>query len=155
MNNKEAQDYLYNKLFSCEARIDWSSNIDEYKMAYQEVYEVAKTHNLLDYLFQYKLEKITGFCGTNNQDFSDFVSVIKMNNEMRDRNEIARPEYLAKILNLGENYINLIYCVLYKNECLEYGTSLQSSWLTDLGKETINPELGPEFIKFIEKEEFR
>jgi hypothetical protein len=60
-------------------------------------------------------------------------------------------EAVSAKLNLPRYYVNLIYCNLESRGCLEYGTSLQYAWLTKLGEEMIDPELGPEFSKFIKE----
>jgi hypothetical protein len=147
------------------------SNIQELKVVYQIALELAKKENKIDWLIDWKLEELIGYCGSNNYNFSDFIKVLRILKKNKDYNKQTeefkgspliipkRPyksstmEEISKQLNLPENYINLIYCVLFQNGCLEYGVNLQCSWIDTLGEEIINPfDLGEMFIKEISKD---
>lgn len=161
-------------IFHCSGcLLNECANMEDFKKIYEISLELAKNEDKLDWLMDWKLEEITGFCGSNNYDFSDFINVLRILKENKDYNRRTdqlmessliipkrtyrynRMEDIAKQLQLPENYINLIYCVLYKNGCLEYGSSLQCAWITTLGVEIINPnELGEEFGKLYNKRVF-
>ena len=150
--------------------LDEVSNIKELKEIYQIALELAEKEGKIDWLIDWKLEQLTGYCGTNNYNFSDFIKVLRILKENKDYNKqterlkastLVIPERsykfdtmedIAKLLNLPENYINLIYCVLFRNGCLQYGVNLQCAWIDTLGEEIVNhSELGEEFIKIISK----
>ena len=149
--------------------LDECQSINEFKEIYSIALKLATKENRIHELLQWKLEQVTGFGGSYNCDFTDFINVITILDNNRKHNEkreqyissslifpkleyrYNRMEDVAKQLKLPEEYVNLIYCVLDKNDCMEYGVNLQCAWLTNLGIEMINPELGEEFLKLEEK----
>ena len=81
-----------------------------------------------------KLENITGFSGTYNMDMTDIIKILFLLAE-KPMHQLD----VISIVNLPERYVNLIYAVCDDNELMEYGSNLQSAWITDLGRESIDP----------------
>lgn len=113
---------------------------------YNKLFELAEDEEDYYLFIHYKLEEITSLSGTNNMDFTDFARVLK---ELSFE-KLTQEEIITK-LNLPEAYVNLIYAVCSYNDLLGYGTRLQLSWITDLGRECIDPSKCKLFFKYMRK----
>jgi len=151
-------DYEFQDLLD---ELDNCLNIEDYKKNYNKMLNCVKTGDQLNMVIQYKLEEITGFSGTYNQDFTDFIRVIKLLASKVSvakcglrRVEVIMQEDVAHSLGLSEDYTRLIYSVLCSKNCLEYGTSLRGAWICELGEEVLNIELGSKFLEVIKENLF-
>ena len=119
---------------------------------YNEALSSAKDDEDLDYIRCNKIRKIIDFTGTYNFDATDILTVLKLLAEMRctdgndpiisdeSRRGMHNINFVSKTLNISENYAHLIFCVLDYNGLIEYGSSLYSAFITDLGLDMLNPE---------------
>lgn len=96
------------------------------------------------------LANILGFEGTNNFNDEDVYNVLLTLSKIDHLPysfslSDTRERSITKTLDLPENYVNLILCVLSDKECfyenvnkwgkiIEYGTSLQNCWIGEVGK---------------------
>lgn len=116
---------------------------------YNELLAMAIDEKDLDIFRAQKLQCLIGFGGSNNFDATAF-DVIEVLKAIRDEVPERWQGAIAEHLGFPENYVNLIYCILSAAELLEYGTSLQSAWISSNGLEILNPAYTDEYRKMID-----
>jgi len=151
-------DYEFQELLD---ELDNRLSIEDYKETYNKMLNCVKTDDHINMVIQYKLEEITGFSGTYNQDFTDFIKVLELlaskisvGEDGLKTIDCIMQEEVALCLDLSEAYIQLIYSVLCSKNCLEYGTSLRGAFVTELGEEALKIELETKFLEVIKENLF-